>query len=657
MEELSEDLKRDLSKLDAWDDAYYNKTELVDDATYDAFLNNVLHRLPSNHPRLSKIGHPICSAWEKSKHIIFMGSQNKVTTEEAISEWVSQTLEKLSIKQAVWVLQHKIDGFSLELQYSRLLKKALTRGEGLLGEDIKDNAMLFRYIPHKIIVDKIVAVRAEGVIYTNDFECINATLSTENKYKNARNAAAGIGRRLDGHNCKFIRAIAYDVNANVERETDKINTLRKLGFKTVESYPCTEISQILEVYRNVRDNVRDNLPYHIDGLVLKLDSLKLQDKLGIDRGRPKGQIAFKWEADKGFTTIKNIVIQLGRTGRLTPIAEFEPVNMSGSTITFASVHNFDYIKNNKIGPGAEVSLTKRGEIIPQIEDVLMPGEDFIKPTKCPSCGGPLVDDSVNLWCRNKGCREREVNRILYWVQTLDMKGFSGKFIEKLWDSGKLKSVADLYRLKEDDFISMDGIGEKTVKAFFEVLKDTSEMFLEQFIVALGVPTCSKSTAAILVENFGTWDKIVAVTPNDLQKLPGFAETSSTTVCEGIAEVADMAAELLKVIKLKTKKAGPLTGMSFCVTGSLAAMGRKEFYELVIEKGGVAKNSVSEGLGFLVTNDTDSGSAKNQKAKKYGVKIINEEAFFKLAGDSPAKEQKKEDSKKDTVKVVSENLFG
>jgi DNA ligase (NAD+) len=185
------------------------------------------------------------------------------------------------------------------------------------------------------------------------------------------------------------------------------------------------------------------------------------------------------------------------------------------------------------------------------------------------------------------------------------------------------------------------------------------MYLEQLIIALGIPTCSKSTAAILVENFGTWDKIVKVTPSDLQKLPGFAETSSISVCEGIAEVADMAAELLKVITLKEKKTGPLTGMSFCVTGSLANMGRKEFYEFVVEKGGIAKNSVAEGLNYLVTNDTSSGSSKNQKAKKYGVKIINEGHFFNLAGDEPVckKVEDKEVGKKDTVKVVSENLFG
>lgn len=652
---ISAELQKKLDQLDQWDDAYYNSKTLVDDTTYDRLKDFVYRQLPPDHPRLNKIGHDVCSTWPKEKHILLMGSQNKVSTEPEIKSWVQKVCLELKVKSPKFVLQHKIDGFSLETRYAAgKLDKSVTRGNGTVGENITPNAKLFRQVPNILPIDKTVVVRGEGVLSKADWDAIQK--KSNDRYKNARNAASGISRRLDGEYCKHIRYIAYDINATVKTELDKIDVLKKLGFVTVWTTVCDSVDEILNVYRRVRDKERDTYEHEIDGLVLKLDSIDLQEKMGYDHGRPAGQIALKFASDQGVTVVNAIDIQIGRTGRVTPVAVLDPVDLMGSTVKKASLHNFDYIAQNGIGVGATVALEKKGDIIPQVVDVMDAGEDFIKPTKCPSCGGPLIDDTVNLWCRNKGCREREVNRILYWVQTLDMKGFSGKFIEKLWDSGKLKSVADLYRLKEDDFISMDGIGEKTVKAFFEVLKDTSEMFLEQFIVALGVPTCSKSTAAILVENFGTWDKIVAVTPNDLQKLPGFAETSSTTVCEGIAEVADMAAELLKVIKIKKKKAGSLTGMSFCVTGSLVAMGRKEFYEFVVDKGGVAKNSVSEGLGFLVTNDTDSGSAKNQKAKKYGVKIINEEAFFKLAGDSPAKEQKKEESKKDTVKVVSENLF-
>jgi DNA ligase (NAD+) len=286
------------------------------------------------------------------------------------------------------------------------------------------------------------------------------------------------------------------------------------------------------------------------------------------------------------------------------------------------------------------------------------GEVYDKPAMCPSCGGPLEDDGVNMWCRNKVCRERDINRIVYWIETLDMKGFSGKFVEKLWDLGKLRKVSDLYKLKEDDFLAVEGMGEKTIKGFFSVLKESSEIYLETLIVGLGIESCSKSTAAILVETFGTWDKIVKITPADLQRLPGFAASSSTTVCEGIAAVANMAEELLRVINLKKKKTGPLTGMSFCVTGSLAAMGRKEFYEFVVEKGGIAKNSVAEGLTYLVTNENSrtGGSKKMILARKHGTKILSEDDFFNMAGKNTVEKRSVDKSPNIEVRVVSENLF-
>jgi DNA ligase (NAD+) len=504
-------------------------------------------------------------------------------------------------------------------------------------------------------IDKAVVVRGEGVLTKKDFSLVQD--KSDDHYKNSRNAASGISRRQDGEFCKHIRFIAYDINATVKTELEKIAVLKKLGFMTVWTKECATLDEILACYREIRDNQRDKFEYEIDGLVLKLNEIDLQEKMGFDHNRPEGQVALKFESDQAITTIKAIEVQIGRTGKLTPVAILEPVDLMGSTIRKASLHNFDYIIQNGIGIGAEVSIEKKGDIIPQVVDILNAGDDYEKPTVCPSCGGPLEDDGVNIWCRSKVCRERDINRIVYWIQVLDMKGFSAKFVEKLWDMEKLRSVADIYRLREDDFISVDGIGEKTIKSFFTTLQDTSEMYLERFITALGIPSCSKSTADILVEKFGTWDKIASIVPADLQKLPGFAETSSETICSGISEISSMATELLRVIKIKKKKEGPLTGSSFCVTGSLASMGRKEFYELVVEKGGIAKNSVAEGLTYLVTNDKDSGSKKNQKARDLGVKVINEEEFFQLLGERPVEKTTEVlQDKQPEVQIISENLF-
>lgn len=642
-----------LKLLEKYEDAYYNGQSVVSDDVYDSLKEYALSKLPDNHPYIIKVGHEVSSGWAKKSHSLFMGSQNKVCTEDDIKKWVKSIYDKLGTTNVLFVLQHKVDGLSLGSYYRKgVLQDAITRGDGTIGESIIKNAVMFKGLKHALAIEKDVSVRGECFITKEKFDKLQKI--SHEKYKNARNAASGISRRYDGSHSHFISFIAYDSNAKVTTEFEKVEVLKKLGFITVPTFLCKNIDDIIALYRKAKD-IRKDIPYNIDGLVLKVNDVDYQNKLGVERNRPVHQIALKFDAEEAITEVKDIELQIGRTGKYTPVALLTPIDLDGSTISKASLHNFDYIDKNNIGIGATVSISKRGDIIPQVEDVIKIGIMYEKPTICPSCGGKLYDDGTNLWCRAKECKERDVTRIVYWVQTLDMKGFSEKFVEKLWDMGKIRSVGDIYKLTPDDFTAVDGIGEKTVKNFFEILESTSTMMMETFIVAMGIPTCSKTTANDLVENFGNWDKIASLKPGDIQKLPGYAETSSTSICEGIAEVDAMARDLLKVIKIKKKKQGVLTGMSFCVTGSLESMGRKEFQTVVVENGGVAKDTVSEGLTYLCTNDTSSGSKKNKLADKYGVKIINEKQFLKLIGQDKPKD---EPLKKDTsgVKLVTENLF-
>ncbi|MBD3261059.1 MAG: DNA ligase (NAD(+)) LigA [Candidatus Altiarchaeales archaeon] len=655
---ISADLQKKIDLLDRYDHAYYNDKPLICDVAYDLLKDSVLRALPPSHPRLAKVGHEVSSAWPKVKHSIFMGSQNKVSTEDAIRAWVKSVEQKLGVKKPLFILQHKIDGFSLEMEYlNGRLKKGVTRGNGIVGEDITPNVKLFRQVPQVLPIQRHVTARGEGVIFKDDFDAIQK--ETGDRYKNPRNAASGISRRLDGSYSKYIRVIAYDVNAKVKTELEKVQALKKLGFRHVQTYKCRDIDEILKVYRTYKAGKREKLPYAVDGLVLKLDSIELQERMGVSHNRPDGQIALKFESDQALTTIKDITYQVGRTGKITPVALLEPVDLMGSTVQKATLHNFAYIEEKFIGIGAEVTLEKKGDIIPQVVDIVSPGDDYVRPDKCPSCGGPLIDDDTNFWCMNIPCRERDINRIIYWIRTLDMKGFSKSFVEKLWDMEKVRSVADLYRLKPDDLTAIDGIGASTIKSFFKTLESTSEMYMEKFITALGIPTCSKSTAAALVHNFGgDWDKISSVPSDELAKLSGFGKTSAESVCSGIKEVSSMAEDLLQVIRIKQKKQGVLTGKSFCVTGSLTSMSRKEFQDFVVENGGVSKSGVSSDLTYLVTNDPTSGSGKNAKAKKLGVEVITEDQFFELVGVKP--ETSKDESvgeDTDGVQMVSENLFG
>lgn len=644
-----------LKKLDEYDSAYYNNESLIDDAGYDAFKDRVFRNLPPDHPRLNKVGHAVCSSWSKMAHTIAMGSQNKVSSENEITAWVKKTLAELGLSKVQWVLQHKIDGFSLELCYNNgCLKSGLTRGDGHTGENIYENVQLFRQIPLITPITNDIVVRGEGVLHKRDYDLIQK--ETNNHYKNARNAASGISRRLDGTHSKYVRVIAYDINAKVKLETEKIEILQKLGFTTVETFICHSIEEIIAIYKSIRDKQRNKYDYEIDGLVLKLNEINLQEKLGTKRNRPEGQVALKFESEKGVTTILGIQLQVGRTGKITPVAKLEDVELMGSTIKRASVHNFAYMLEMCIGVGAEVTIEKKGDIIPQVTEVIMEGDPFPKPEVCPSCGGPVEDDGVNIWCRNEVCKERDTNRIVYWIQTLDMKGFSERFVSRLWDLGKIRSVSDLYKLTADDFIAVEGIGERTIKSFFATIEETKELYLEKFITALGIPTCSKTTSGILVERYESWDKIACVVPSDLEKIAGFAETSAHSVCNGISEIKSMAEDLLRVIKIKEKKKGILTGKSFCVTGSLSSMGRKEFQKIVVDLGGIAKDSVSEGLTYLVTNDKESGSSKNVRAQKLGVKLINEDEFITIIGGLNKKEEKKIENKPDVINLISESLF-
>ena len=633
------------------DDAYHNKkNSIMTDEKYDLIKDTVLKSLPPSHYLVSKIGHAVCSNWPKEIHDIFMGSQDKVSNVDEIKEWMEKIYKFLGTRNVEFVLQHKVDGFSLEGKYrDGEISKAVTRGDGDIGEDITPNAMLFRYVPTKVVVKNEFAIRGEGVLYNEDYDTIQSL--TKGKYKNPRNAASGISRRYDGFNSKYVKLITYDITGKMESETHKIETLKKLGFCTVPTRICKSEKDVVDSYLEYKDGKREKLPNVIDGLVLKVNNISLQSKLGVKDNKPNFSVALKFNSDRAITTVIDIPPQVGRTGKITPVAFLKPVDLMGSTITKASLHNYSLIKELGIGIGAEVIIEKKGDIIPQVVDIITPGNPFVNPTECPSCGGPLHDDSVNLWCLNKNCKYKDIARITYWLEVLDIKGFSDKFIDKLWDNEKISSVADLYKLTASDLENMEGIGAKTIKGFFKALKDTSDIYLSRFITALGIPSCSKSTAEVLVQNFKTWDKIRTLQPFEIETLYGFAETSAKSICEGIKEIKEMADELLEVIKIKEVKEGVLKGKSFCITGSLSSMGRKSAEKLIVENGGIFKSSVIEGLTYLVSNNKDSGSSKSRKAEQYGVKVIDEKEFIEIFGD--AVEIKKEST---GSKLEAENIF-
>jgi DNA ligase (NAD+) len=618
------DLEKNIRLLEQYDNAYYNESEMVSDAVYDALKDKTLPFLPPDHPLLSKIGHPPLTGIKKIQHSIFMGSQNKVINEEEITKWVNGVTSKLT-KTPVFVIQHKIDGFSLAAKYvNGKLDRVLTRGDGTTGEDITENAKMFRDLPHTLPNKESVEVRLEGYISKENWKKL--VEKTGQKYKNARNAASGISRGYDGDNCQYISAIAYDIDKYNSCEESKIQSLRMLGFNVVNSLMLTNgLSEVLEVYNGYKET-RDKLIYEIDGLVLKVNETKLQDLLGIEHNKPNGQVALKFEAAEGISKILDIIPQVGRTGAIFPVAVIEPVDILGATITRVGMHNYGYIKDLNATIGSMVVIERRGDIVPKLVEVIDGGGEFPIPSKCPSCGEDTRFDGIQLWCDNDNCDSRKIATLLNWIVELGIKGLSDSFVEKIYKYG-IKDIHEMYTMSVEDLNSA-GVGDAAMTLFINELDRTSKMSLTKFIAALGMPSVGLSKAEILVSNFKTWDAIKKVTPSDFDKIYGFADISSNNVCNEISKVKDEADKILNFIVLEDK-VGPLSGMSFCVTGALVSMKRDGFKDLVLNNGGSFKTSVSNGLTYLVTNDKDSGSSKNQKAAKYGTKIIDEEEFLNL----------------------------
>lgn len=645
------------AKLIEYRDAYYNTTSktksgwpLISDAEYDKLEAVLTKHLPADDPWFDLVGHTPSSGWTKEAHEIPMGSQLKINTEEEVVEFCNKVPNKEG-----FVLEHKIDGFSLGPIYDgHKLEKAVTRGNGLIGENITNNAKRFRGLPKRIPTADRVVVRAEGFISKENFDKVQRL--TNDQYENARNAASGISRRHDGSHSQYIQILCYDIEGDFKTEMEKLARIKELGFPVVEHYFCKDAKEIIEYYRKYKAGKRDTLGHEIDGFVIKYNDLEIQEKLGIKNKRPLGQVALKFESDQGTTKCNSITLQVGRTGVITPLAMLEPVKLMGSTISKATLHNFAEIRRLGLGVGDEVTIERGGDIIPKVTEVVSSaGKSFVEPTECPSCKGKVVSDGVNIWCRNSPCREKDINRIHYWIKKLEIKDFSTKFLGKLYDQDKIRTIGDLYKLVPDDFGSIDGIGEKTVKSFFKKLEDTSEMYLEDFIVALGIPSCSESSSKMLVSTFGSWNNICVVKPFQIIGIPGYQERSANSICVGISEIKDMAEDLLSVIKIKQKKTGgKLKGLSVCVTGELTSMSRNDFKKMVATELGEFKSSVSEGLSYLITNDPDSGSAKAEKAKKYGTVIISEEDFFNtVLGQTPPTVSKKEGK---VDKIAFNSLF-
>ncbi len=617
-------------------DLYYNSQPEISDEEFDK-LRDELAALSPDSPVLRKIGADAADGFPKVRHLMPMGSQEKATSPEEFLKWAAK------VRHPEYLVQYKLDGASLELQYEAgNLSRAVTRGDGQVGDEITPNARRMAGVLSRLPEPFTGAVRGE-VIMTREIH--------RKKYSdkaNCRNAANGLMKRKDGAGSEDLRVICYDASAVADAsasgsapvsrddryfpdEKSKLAWLSRMGFETVPLRICSSPEEVVDWRARVMD-VRPGLPYDIDGLVVKGNEI---DPVDMARARPEKQIAFKFSPEEAVSTVRRV--EWSESGaNFTPIGILDPVRLAGTVVQRANLCNTDMIRSLSLKIGSRVVITKRGEIIPKIESLVEnppDAEEIPVPSTCPSCGSVLVDEGTRLYCPNPECPKKSLHRLEKWLSVLDVRDFGSVILGKLHSSGRVRTIADLYSLRAEELAAFDRMGDVLARKILRNLSARNEVSLAEFVAGLdiegiGVLVAEKAVAA----GFDSLEKLRAAAPEDLAAVEGFGEITARTLVEGLAALGPEIDALTACGAVRIRPpaaAGPLAGKSFCFTGELRSMKRSQAEARVKARGGSVKSSVTKDLSYLVTNDPESGSDKNRKARALGVPVIDEETFLAL----------------------------
>jgi DNA ligase (NAD+) len=619
----------------SYQDSYYNGEAEISDGEFD-LLWDELRRLNPGSPVFNQVGADHTDGFPKARHFIPMGSQEKAANPEEFRAWAAK------IAPAAYVVQHKLDGASLELRYEGgELKQAITRGDGIVGDLITRNAQRMTGVISRLDIPFTGGVRGEVVMTHGVWR---------EKYQdkaNCRNAANGIMRRKDGLGCEDLSYITYDAAAAgddrfFKDEPEKIAWLKARGFAVTETREFSDPEKVIR-YRERVAKKRSALAVDIDGLVVKD---RFTDMTDLRRPRPERQIAFKFDLETAVSILREVEWSESGT-TYTPIGIVDPVRLAGTTVQRANLNNPDMIRAMGLKIGSPVVVTKRGEIIPKIEGLAPSGggdlfsgdeREIEFPRICGACGSPLEDGGTRLFCPNPSCPKRLLHRLQKWAAVLDIRELGEKLIRRLYDQGRVRRLPDLYTLNPEELAEFDRMGELSAAKVIRHIRQNRELSLAAFVAGfnfegVGELIMEKAAAA----GFDTLEKLRAASVEDLAGVYGLGEITARTIAEGLEETAGemdevLAAGVIRIAPPPPAEDQPLRGRSFCFTGELASMKRNEAEEKIKALGASAKSSVVKDLSFLVTNDPGSGSAKNKKAQSLGVPIIDEAQFLALLED-------------------------
>jgi DNA ligase (NAD+) len=622
-------------------DAYYNGHPHMTDEKFDR-LEGQLRLLDSNHTFFSQVGAPApVNGWAKVKHVIPMGSQQKAQGKEDMASWHQGVVGSNQM-----IVMDKLDGISISLRYEGgRLVQAVTRGDGVEGEDITRNVKLMQVPLNPQIETSYIPdcwVRGEIVCRRSDFD---AHFPGES---NPRNTASGTSKRQsDPSKCKHLTVIAFEClndAGNHMTKGEELVRLEQHGFTVPQYQGADDLDEVFDIYDEYLVSTRDSLDYETDGLIVRIDNNDEWTAAGEKNHRPAGSIAYKYPHDAKETTLNAIKWQVGKSGRITPVAEFDSVSLAGANVQRASLHNISNIESvasegghTGLRKGDLIMVSRRNDVIPYVEGLVTPktsGALFVPPTECPCCMTALVMEGEYLVCNGTDCSAQVAGAIKRWVKKVGILQWGDTIIDHLVAEGLVDSIADIYEL-DDDMLSGSVMNGRKVGGMatpmLQNLHAKKELPIHVLVGSMGIDLWGRSMVKKLVDQgIDTLDAMRDATVDEIAALPQMGTTKAEAFVSGLKAREKALCDILLYITIKPPCTGPLKGMTVCMTGFRNA----DMHNAIEESGGTVKSSVSKGLSYLVLRDINSTSSKAKKAKSQGTQCIGIDHMWGLLGGQP-----------------------
>ena len=656
IQELSE-------RLEDYNYQYYNLAQpTISDKEYDDLLKELIDlekqfpelRLP--HSVTQRVGIKIASGVKAVKHKVKMYSLDNTYSIEDLKEWHQRVCKSLGVKEIEYTVELKIDGVSASLNYENgQFVLGATRGDGFVGEDITHNLKTVATIPLRLKKDfpKVLDVRGEVYMKTEDFKKINIQRKEkgESVFANPRNATSGSVKLLDSRitaerklSCFVYSFGTLEGGSTFETQWQFLKKMAEWGFcVNPNNRLCSSIEDVI-AYCLEYQKKRESIPYEVDGVVVKVNSLQLQDALGATAKSPRWAVAYKFPAHQVTSIIQKIVVQVGRTGVLTPVAELEPVECAGVTISRATLHNFDEVKRLGVSEGDRVLIERAGDVIPKIVKVVKASERvgrkvFSLPKHCPECGSEISWDNqkeVAYRCMNISCPKQLERSIVHFASrgAMDIEGLGTAVVTQLLAKGFIKDIADIYTLKKEQLLELDLFKEKKASNLLKSIEASKNRSLSHFLFGLGIVNIGAKAAEILAQRYGTVDNLMSATVEDLSAIYEIGEVMAESICQFFN--SDTTKVLIAKFKqeglqLKEAESMPISnkfeGKKFVFTGELKTMTRSEAGRRIKKLGGSPVSSVSKKTDFVVVGE--SAGSKYQKALDLGITILTEQEFQEM----------------------------